>query len=390
MLRCETAGLELAQARRPDRRRQHRRRAAGRCGARARPAGEVVLDRVSVGGDVLGARARSLRGHLRRARHREDRFHGCVRYSRVTSGSVLPRVFRVAREVPVRVVSSDRRDAAWWRLAEECDSRDRPRRRERVRNRGLLHAAARRSGWRRSVRRQAEFTPAGLCERHRPAGAGGSDVRRLLPRTRARPEARPTRTAGCSCSMGRLLLDLDFASTLDALLDEVRRSDARARLRRRQPRPGLPRHARPPPRRPRRARAARPPPRNLRLDSPARYLFRFADRFTARPPCRAGQRSPVTLRCCSLRPGRRRHAPRLGSGPGAGDFGGRRGRGPPSRPSSPDAPQLSRSPSTLARPSRCRSRSPSATRRASRWSRPNPPAPSRPSGSRRAPTTSTV
>jgi hypothetical protein len=51
----------------------------------------------------------------------EDRFRGCVRYSRVTSDSTLPRVHRIAVGTPVRVVSRNRRDPAWWRLREDCD-----------------------------------------------------------------------------------------------------------------------------------------------------------------------------------------------------------------------------------------------------------------------------
>ena len=42
----------------------------------------------------------------------QDRFHGCVRYSRVTGGSVLPQAYRVAVDVPLRLVSRNRRDPA--------------------------------------------------------------------------------------------------------------------------------------------------------------------------------------------------------------------------------------------------------------------------------------
>lgn len=85
------------------------------------PAGEAVLDRVSVGGDVqarvLDASEVIFDGRVTV----EDRFRGCVRYSRVTTDSTLPRVHRVVWDTAVRVVSHNRRDAAWWRLRTDCD-----------------------------------------------------------------------------------------------------------------------------------------------------------------------------------------------------------------------------------------------------------------------------
>jgi hypothetical protein len=53
----------------------------------------------------------------------EDRFHGCVRYSRVASPSLLPRVHRVVEDVPLAFVSLDRHNAAHARLAAGADRR---------------------------------------------------------------------------------------------------------------------------------------------------------------------------------------------------------------------------------------------------------------------------
>jgi hypothetical protein len=125
------------------------------------PAGEVVLDRVSVGGDtrvrVLEASEAVFDGHV----SVEDRFRGCVRYSRVTSGSTLPRVHRVAWDTPLRLVSRNRRDPAWWRLREDCDAAI-SRGAENGSELGafsLTQLAERMEGF---ERRLGEFTPAGL------------------------------------------------------------------------------------------------------------------------------------------------------------------------------------------------------------------------------------
>jgi hypothetical protein len=50
-----------------------------------------------------------------------DRFRGCVRYSRVTSDSVLPRIHRVVEDVALRFVSLDRHNPAHARLAVDAD-----------------------------------------------------------------------------------------------------------------------------------------------------------------------------------------------------------------------------------------------------------------------------
>ena len=125
------------------------------------PAGQVVLDRVSVGGAVdvrvLEASETIFDGSVTV----EDRFHGCVRYSRAPVGATLPRVHRVVFGVPARIVSSNRRDPAWWRLREDCDAAI-ARGAENGSEMGAFSStqvAQRMAGF---ARRLSEFTPAGL------------------------------------------------------------------------------------------------------------------------------------------------------------------------------------------------------------------------------------
>lgn len=157
--RCETAGLVLAGA--------GVLRVAdsivdGRPGAALRaPAGEVVLDRVSVGGDVAVRVLEASEVIFDDRVDVEDRFRGCVRYSRVTGDSTLPRVHRIAVDTPVGVVSRNRRDAAWWRLRGDCDAAIRrgAESGSEMGAFGLTQLAERMAGF---ERRLGEFTPAGL------------------------------------------------------------------------------------------------------------------------------------------------------------------------------------------------------------------------------------
>jgi hypothetical protein len=91
----------------------------------------------------------------------EDRFHGCVRYSRATGGSVLPQAFKVSYDVPLRLVSRNRRDPGWWRLREDCDPAVSAGAEDgsELGAFGSVHLAARLAGFRG---RLVEFTPAGL------------------------------------------------------------------------------------------------------------------------------------------------------------------------------------------------------------------------------------
>ncbi|MDX6720780.1 MAG: hypothetical protein QOJ63_3034 [Solirubrobacteraceae bacterium] len=125
------------------------------------PAGEVVLERVSVGGDVAVRVLEASEVIFDGLVAVEDRFRGCVRYSRVTEQSTLPRVHRVAVGTDVRVVSRNRRDAAWWRLRADCDPAI-TRGAENGSEMGafsLTQLAERMTGF---ERRLGEFTPAGL------------------------------------------------------------------------------------------------------------------------------------------------------------------------------------------------------------------------------------
>ena len=159
IVRCETAGLALAGGgvltiadsivdARPGR-------------ALSAPSGEIELDRVSVGGDVEALVLSASEVIFDGAVTVEDRFRGCVRYSRVETGSTLPRVHRVAFDTPVRVVSRNRRDAAWWRLRADADPAI-TRGAENGSEMGafsLTQVAERMAGF---ELRLGEFTPAGL------------------------------------------------------------------------------------------------------------------------------------------------------------------------------------------------------------------------------------
>ena len=158
--RCETAALVLAGAgkltvkdsivdARPD------------VALRAPAAREVELDRVSIGGDVLVRVLEASEVIFDGRVTVEDRFRGCVRYSRVAADSTLPRVHRVAFETPVSVVSRNRRDPAWWRVRADCDPAI-SRGAESGSEMGafsLTQRAERMAGF---ERRLGEFTPAGL------------------------------------------------------------------------------------------------------------------------------------------------------------------------------------------------------------------------------------
>jgi hypothetical protein len=123
--------------------------------------GSADLTRVSVGGTVtarvLLADTVIFDGDVTV----EDRFHGCVRYSRATGGSVLPQAFKVSYDVPLRLVSRNRRDPGWWRLREDCDPLVSAGAEDgsELGAFGSVHLAARLAGFRR---RLVEFTPAGL------------------------------------------------------------------------------------------------------------------------------------------------------------------------------------------------------------------------------------
>jgi len=123
--------------------------------------GRADLTRVSVGGTTtvreLDADTAIFDGDV----VVQDRFHGCVRHCRVTSASVLPQAYRVVVDVPLRIVSRNRRDPGWWRLREDCDPAVAAGA-EDGRELGVFasaHLPQRLAGFRRRI---VEFTPAGL------------------------------------------------------------------------------------------------------------------------------------------------------------------------------------------------------------------------------------
>ena len=135
---------------------------AGGAPAVSAETGRVELTRVSVGGPVTARELSADSVIFDDDVEVQDRFVGCVRYSRVTATSVLPQVHRVAVDVPLRLLSRNRRDPGWWRLREDCD-------RAVVAGApdggelgafGSAQLSARLAGFRQ---RLEEFTPAGLA-----------------------------------------------------------------------------------------------------------------------------------------------------------------------------------------------------------------------------------
>jgi hypothetical protein len=78
----------------------------------------ILLDRVTVFGTTKARVLEASEVYFDEIVSVEDRFDGCVRYSRVTSGSTLPKIHRVVKDVDAVFVSTDRQDPAHARLAE--------------------------------------------------------------------------------------------------------------------------------------------------------------------------------------------------------------------------------------------------------------------------------
>lgn len=135
----------------------------------AAPDGRAELDRVTVMGvvgvQVLEASESIFLGVVTVT----DRFRGCIRFSRVEVGSVLPRRHRVVPDldvlpvepVQVRMVSLDRHDAAYARLAERCDARIRFGAADGA-ELGAFHDEQWPVRQEAVLRRLTEYTPAGL------------------------------------------------------------------------------------------------------------------------------------------------------------------------------------------------------------------------------------
>lgn len=85
--------------------------------------GEIHLDRSTVFGEVDCRVLHASETIFENTITVTDRFHGCVRYSRVTTDSVLPRIHRVVKDVALKFVSLDRHNPAHARLAADADRR---------------------------------------------------------------------------------------------------------------------------------------------------------------------------------------------------------------------------------------------------------------------------
>jgi hypothetical protein len=123
--------------------------------------GEVHLERSTVVGEVECRVIHASETIFEADVTVTDRFRGCVRYSRVTSASVLPRIHRVVEDVPLAFVSRSRHDPAHVRLAANADRRVLAGA-EDGSEMGAFHdvyLALRYEGYRR---RLEESTPAGL------------------------------------------------------------------------------------------------------------------------------------------------------------------------------------------------------------------------------------
>ncbi|GAA1552999.1 hypothetical protein GCM10009789_03170 [Kribbella sancticallisti] len=125
------------------------------------PSARAELTRVSVGGTVTTRELQADTVIFDGDVTVQDRFHGCVRYARATGDSVLPQAHRVVFDVPLRIVSRNRRDPGWWRLREDCDRAISAGAQDggELGAFGSAQLTARLAGFRR---RLAEFTPAGL------------------------------------------------------------------------------------------------------------------------------------------------------------------------------------------------------------------------------------
>lgn len=85
--------------------------------------GEIHLDRSTVFGAVDCRVIHASETIFEKTVTVTDRFHGCVRYSRVTSDSVLPRIHRVVKDAALKFVSLDRHNPAHARLGPDADRR---------------------------------------------------------------------------------------------------------------------------------------------------------------------------------------------------------------------------------------------------------------------------
>ena len=134
---------------------------AGTALALEAPEGSVTLDRCTVGGRCEVRVVEASEVIFDDTVVVDDRFKGCVRYSRVTSDSVLPHQHHVTTDTPVRYVSLNRHDPAWRRLRADCDPAVR-KGAESGTEMGAFGEALMAQRREAFEQRLAEYTPAGL------------------------------------------------------------------------------------------------------------------------------------------------------------------------------------------------------------------------------------
>jgi hypothetical protein len=123
--------------------------------------GEVHLERTTLAGEVACRVIHASETIFNDDVMVTDRFRGCVRYSRVTSASVLPRIHRVVEDVALAFESRNRHDPAHVRLSASADRRVLAGAEDGSEMGAFhdVHLALRYEGYRR---RLEESTPAGL------------------------------------------------------------------------------------------------------------------------------------------------------------------------------------------------------------------------------------
>lgn len=123
--------------------------------------GQLTIDRSTLIGTVTAEEIEASETIFMHDVIVQNRFKGCVRYSRVTHSSILPRQHRLTVDTEVKFLSVDRHDPTHRRLAEECDPAV-LRGAEDGGELGAFHDAQFNQRYDAYRRRLMEYTPAGL------------------------------------------------------------------------------------------------------------------------------------------------------------------------------------------------------------------------------------
>lgn len=126
------------------------------------PDARLAMDRTTVFGTVTGQILDASEVYFEGLVTVEDRFEGCVRYSRVVSGSMLPRIHRVVFDLEANFISADRHAAGHARLAENTEPAILGGA-EDGGEIGAFHDVRLAQLYAALLRRLMEFTPAGLA-----------------------------------------------------------------------------------------------------------------------------------------------------------------------------------------------------------------------------------